>query len=192
MSRPDALKDTDFELALQVATLLYAPHGAKPNKWAGTGEFESFADKWAASDSCFGFGDATGLTVETPFGDHSALIRLETESKHPQLGNGLLANLQLPYSGNNLSAAKDAATLNLNESAGWTDFPLLGCWHSHKNCGDDYGLAFSLFIPNALYQPGLATHVALWFLERARWARETLRPDMVDKTMLEIMKSRPR
>jgi len=190
VSRPDALKGVDFDLALQVVALLYAPHGVKPSAWAGTGEFESFADKWAASDSCFGFGDATGLTVETPFGDHSAIIRLETEPKHPQLGYGLLATLRLPYSGKNLSTAKDAATLNLNESAGWTDFPLLGCWHSRKIRGDDHELAFSLFIPNALYQPGLATHVTFWFLKRARWARETLYPDTADKTMLEIVKSR--
>jgi hypothetical protein len=190
MSRPDTLKNIDFDLALQVAAMLYAPEGAKPSAWAGTGEFEGFADKCATSGSCLRFGSATGLTIETPFGDHSALIRLETEPKHPQLGHGLLANLRLPYSSDNLSTAKDAAMLNLRESAGWTDFPLLGCWHSNKVRDDDHELAFSLFIPNALYQPGLATHVALWFLERARWARETLYPEAPNKTMVEIWKSR--
>jgi hypothetical protein len=190
VSRPDTPKDDGLDEILDVADQVYVPRGKQPSRWAGTGEFESFTEKWGKSDSCFGFGDEKGLTVETPFGDHSALIRLQTEQKHPQLGNGLLATLQLPYSGDNLSTAKDAATLNLNESAGWTDFPLIGCWHSRQYRDDDCELVFSSFIPNSLYQSGLATEVAFWLLKRARWAREKLYPDVVDKTMLEIVKSR--
>jgi hypothetical protein len=191
ISRPDTLKSGPDEI-LDVANQVYVPRGKEPSRWVGTGEFESFADKWAACDSCFGFGNATGLSVETPFGNDSALIQLGTEQQHPQLGNGLLATLQIPYSDDKISIAKAVGVLNSNESEGWTHFPLLGCWHSHKSRGDVDGPAFSFFIPNSLYQPGLATQVTFWFLERARWVRQSLWPDVADKTMLEIMNSRPK
>jgi hypothetical protein len=190
VSRPDTLKHDGHHEILDVAAQVFVPHGRQPSRWAGTGEFESFADEWLKSDTCFGFGDATGLTVETPFGDDSALIRLWTDQQHPQLGNGLLATLQLPYSDDNVSIAKAAAMFNLDESAGWTDIPLLGCWHSHKYRDDQSGLAFSLFMPNALYQPGLASQVTFWLLQRARWARKKQWPNLVDKTMAEILNAR--
>ena len=46
------------------------------------------------SDSAFGFGDKTGLSMETPFGSDSALVRLHTDRPHPSLGSGLLSTLQ--------------------------------------------------------------------------------------------------
>jgi hypothetical protein len=190
VSRSDTRKDGSPDEILNVANQVYVPRGKEPNRWIGTGEFQRFAEEWAQSDSCFGYGDATGLSAETPFGDDTALIRLWTDQKNPQLGNGLLATLQVPYSDDRISIAKTVAVLNLNESDGWTHFPLIGCWHPHKNRNDADGLAFSCFIPNSLYQPGLATQVAFWFLERARWVRKSLWPDMVDKTMMEIITSR--
>lgn len=190
MSRPDALKDAGLDGMLEVAAQIYAPLGEQPSRWAGTDEFTSFADKWAQCDSCFGFGDPKGMTLETPFGNDSALIKLLTDQKHPQLGHGLTATLQLPYVGDKIAIANEAAEFNLLESASWTDFPQLGCWHSNQNRGDQEGMAFSLFIPNALHQPGIVTQVAFWFLHRARWARETKWPKIVDQTMLEIMTNR--
>lgn len=131
------------------------------------------------------------MTLETPFGNDSALIRFRTEEKHPQLGHGLLAALQLPYSADALTIAREAAELNLLEFLEWTNFPQLGCWHSNlQNRADQDGLAFSLFIPNALYQPRLAAQIASWFMQRARWVREQKFPEMKDLTMLEILNKR--
>jgi len=175
---------------LEVANRVYAPLGKRPSQWAGTGEFESFAEKWAKSDFCFGFGDPTGMVIETPFGNDSALIKFSTDEKHPQLGHGLRATLQLPFFENKIATANMAAELNHHEALTWTNFPQLGGWHSHQSDGDRQGLAFSSFIPNALHRPGLATEMAFWFLQRARWVRESRWPDLVDRTMLEILKKR--
>jgi hypothetical protein len=190
VSRPHALKDAGPDEMLEVAAQVYAPQGERPSRWAGTDEFENFANKWGNSDSCFGFGDPKGLTVETPFGNDSALVRLRTEEKHPQLGHGLSATLQLPYFRDAITIAKECAALNLLEVVSWTSFPQLGCWHPHRGRSNQEGLAFSSFIPNALYQPGIATNLALWLLGRARWARELRWPEVTDQTMAEILKSR--
>jgi hypothetical protein len=96
----------------------------------------------------------------------------------------------LPFSGDALSISKESATLNFMEAISWTNFPQLGCWHSHQSRGGGKGLAFSSFLPNALYQPGLATNMALWLLGRARWARERGWPDLQDQTMLQVLQNR--
>ena len=53
------------------------------------------------------------------------------------------------------------AYLNFFEAVSWTGFPLLGCWHPHVSRGEEEGLAFTTFVPNALYQPMIATNLAL-------------------------------
>jgi hypothetical protein len=101
-----------------------------------------------------------------------------------------LTTLQLPYSGDRLTIAREAAELNFLETILWTGFPQLGCWHTNENRNNEGGLAFTLFVPNALYKPGLATQIAFWFLRRARWVREQTFPDMKDITMLEVLNRR--
>jgi hypothetical protein len=189
-SRPETLKDAGLDGILETVAHVFAPEGERPSRWASTKEFEEFAENWAKSDRCFGFGDASGMTLETPFGSDSALIQLRTAEKHPQLGHGLLITLQLPYSADRLTIARQAAELNLCEYILWTDFPQLGCWHCNQSPGKLEGLAFSLFIPNALYQPDLATQIAFWFLRRARLVREFKFPEVEDLNMLEIFKKR--
>jgi hypothetical protein len=139
VSRPDTLKHAGLDEMLEVAAVVYGPLGEKPSRWAGTDEFETFAERWCQSDNCFGFGDPTGLTIETPFGSDSALIRLRSDQRHPQLGNGLLATLQLPFFNDALSISKESATLNFLEAISWTNFPQLGCWHSHQGRGGARG-----------------------------------------------------
>jgi hypothetical protein len=188
-TRPQALRDAPLDDMLGVFADLYAPMGEEPSRFAGTGEFEHFAAKWGQQDTCFGMGEPTELTVETSFGRHSALIRCTTDEKHPQAGHGLWATLRLPYWDDELWTANEVAGLNLMESRQWTGFPLLGCWHSQKE-GDRYGPTFSLFVPNALYMPGLATCIALWFIDRARWVRRFRFPEATDVSMEKILERR--
>jgi hypothetical protein len=189
-SRPEALRDRDLDGILEAIAEVFAPLGETPSRWVATGEFEAFVEKWARSDSSFGFGDTSGMTLETPFGNDSVLIKFLTEEKHPQLGHGLLATLQLPYAADALTIAREAAELNFLEFLTWTNFPQLGCWHSNQNRADQEGLAFSLFMPNALYQPGLTAQIAFWFMQRARWVREQKVSEMKDATMLEVLTER--
>ena len=190
VSRPVGFEGAGLHDILEVADQVYVPHGQEPCRWVGSQEFEEFSQKWAKNDLCFGVGDPTGLSLETPFGEHSILVRLRTSEPHPQLGHGLLGTLQVPSSEGDDDVSVLCAELNFLEATRWTDFPQLGCWHPHQGKGDQKGVAFSTFIPNALYRPGLATNTAFWLLERARWLRQEKWPDMKDLTMLEVLKKR--
>lgn len=101
---------------LETLAQVYAPLGKKPSRWAGTNEFEKFVETWGRSDVCFGLADADGMTLETPFGNDSALIQFLTAEGYPQLGHGLLVTLQLPSDCDDpLIAARTAAQLNYFE-----------------------------------------------------------------------------
>ena len=189
-TKPSNSASPELDGILEVVDQVHAPLGGQPSRFANTGEFEEFAATYAQSHMCFGFGDAAGMTLETPFGADSALIRLRTDERHPQLGYGLLITLQLPWFDEQHEIAKQIADLNMLEMIQWTGFPQLGCWHYAEGRGNLGGPAFTLFIPNALYKPGLATQGAFWFLHRARWVREQKFPTMKDRTMLEILKER--
>lgn len=189
-SRPPGMDAIGLDEILQVAADIYVPIGDEPSRWIGTNEFEAIAKQWGQTDNTFGFGDAGGLTLETPFGGDSALIRLLTDQRHPQLGNGLLATLQLPFFDQPTVVANECAFLNYLERMSWTDIPLFGCWHPHTSRADRDGAAFTTFVPNALYRPGIATNMALWLLGRAAWARKTRWPKLQDLAMAEIIHRR--
>jgi hypothetical protein len=188
VTRPAELQDAGLDDMLEVAAQIYAPLGEQPSRWAGTDEFEQFAQTWGRADNCFGTADPNQMTLETPFGDDSALIRFLTTERHPQLGHGLLVTLQLPYSGDRLTMVRAAAWLNFFEASTWTDFPQLGCWYAREN--RQQGVAFALFMPNALYRPITATNLAFSFLLRARWARELMFPDLQDAAMIDVFERR--
>lgn len=179
-----------YDEVLEVAALIYDPEGKKPSRWSSTNEFIEFAERYARSDHCFGMGDISGLTFETPFGSDSALIMMKSGESHPQLGSGLLVAMKTPYSASDQEIADAVANLNYLESILWTDFPQLGCWHSIEVDGSEFRLSHSTFIPNALFLNGLATNLAFWSLARARWAREQLWPSLKDLPMHEILRKR--
>ncbi|MDW6020608.1 hypothetical protein SAZ10_02400 [Mesorhizobium sp. BAC0120] len=185
-SRPAHLRDIEFNGVLGVVGDIYAPSGKGPSRWSGTDEFEIFAEKWGQSDYCVSMGNRTRLSLATSFGNNFAMIHLLTEAKHLQLGHGLMATLELPYGDTLPAIAKEAAVLNLYETLSWTGFPQLGCWHATESRTDETVLAFTLFMPNALYRPGLATNIAWWFLRRARWVREERYPDVQDLPLTDI------
>jgi hypothetical protein len=100
-----------------------------PNRWVATGEFHRIADRWGRSDYCVCTADNRGLVLEAHLGDGNdgAMIRLSTDQKHPQLGNGLHGALTLPTAGDMKSIVYRCAGLNLMETM-WTDIPQFGCW----------------------------------------------------------------
>jgi hypothetical protein len=142
------------------------PIGREKNRWLGSGEFSNIINRWNTIENCYGNGDDAGLTLETSFGDDTALIMLRTNEKHPQLGEGLLATLQIPFFREPLVIANECAGLNLLD-AFWNDIPQFGCWHPHALRGAQEnveGLAFTTFIPNSLHQPGLASVITNWMV----------------------------
>jgi hypothetical protein len=110
---------------LNLAETVFVPEGKKDSKWSGSDEFEQFTEKHAKNDVCFGLGGKEGMTLETPFGADSAIIRFQTDQQHPQLGNGLLITTQIRSSQRFDDVCAEAAGLNFLESRFWTNFPQL-------------------------------------------------------------------
>jgi hypothetical protein len=180
------------DAVLAAAFSIYRDEGAKPSRWSNVREFAAFARDYAHSDNCVGSGDASSLTLETPFGDNSALIRLRSDQPHAYLGNGLLVTVELPVVQSLRDVSAEAMRLNFLEARTWTDFPQLGCWHVFQAEDEDVGLIHSSFVPNALYGDLVASNLAMWSLQRAQWARRTRWPDLEDKPMSEIFQERLR
>lgn len=181
---PDRSRSGAADAILDVARDVYAPGGAGPSRWDGTGEFEAIAAAHGRSDTAFGFGGPDGLTLETAFGDETALLQLTAGQRHPSLGAGLLSLLRLPVAIGE-DGAERANALNAAEADSWTGVPLLGAWSI-----TDGGLVHGAFVPNALYRRGIAETMSLWALARARWARRVLLPDEEDRPLHEILSER--
>jgi hypothetical protein len=175
---------------LFVAEHVLVPEGRKDSKWIGCEEFRKFADEYGKCDVCFDMADDNGMSLETPFGDDSALINFRTDQRHPQLGSGLLVYTQIRSSQNFCETCVEAAGLNFLESKFWTDFPQLGCWHPHITTEKETNWAHSCFIPNALFMPGLVEYLGVWSVERVQWVRRTRFPKLENKAMDEILLNR--
>ena len=116
---------------------------------------------------------ATGLSVEFPW--HSAkdagpdkltfLCRLSIQERHPCLGRGLLASLQVPTKFADQQAVVNAVTeLNRWESEATDMVPLFGAWCMDPRTRNPM---FTMFLPNELcvIRP---TTVLAWMMHRAR------------------------
>ena len=189
-SAPGGEGDSFVDSILGVGRDFYAPAGGRTSEWLGCAEFCEVAERFGRSDQCFGTGDPNGLTLETPIGETSALIRLLPDVGHPQLGSGLLATVELPFEHPNRDAVDQCLRLNFHEATFWTDVPQLGSWHPQQRHEGTFHAGHGFFIPNALFRPLLATNAALWQVGRARWAKNTLYPDLKDLPMIEVLKGR--
>jgi hypothetical protein len=178
---------------LEAGTELYAPWGAQPSRWAGSGEFPQVIERWGRTEATFGHADEGALTLETSFGDESALLRLITSEPHPRWGNGLLAIVSIPIFTNRQKVHDLAQRLNFTEGHVFNTMgaPFIGSWTAMDLGGDGVACpAYSGFIPNLLYREGLAENLILWGLGRARWARRELWPDVEDEPLPDILNRR--
>jgi hypothetical protein len=174
---------------LSAEAWMRSPHGQQPSKWIGSGEFEKIIEKWGRGDSGFGVANGAGLSMQTPFGDGSAIILLRTDQPHPHLGNGLHVSLSLPHVSDAQSAQARASDMNYLEDREWSKFGVqfIGNWHADEWRGHGFVPEFSCFIPNMVYSPGLAENLVLYAMARAKWARELSRPGATDLPMHAIL-----
>jgi hypothetical protein len=170
--------------------------GKAKSAWIGTGEFEGIVDRWCRSDTAFGVVHNDGLYAHTPFGDDTAILRMVTDQPHPQLGSGLLAMLHIPVVSDPQEAEATCVSLNYLESTVWSKrgIPFVGSWSASESQNSNgerfYTPTFQCFIPNMMYRFGIAENFVLHMLERARWARQTLWPTVVDSSMEAIASRR--
>jgi hypothetical protein len=192
-SRPPMRRSqTILDEMLGIEGWMLSPLGQQPSKWIGTGEFEKIVEKWGRSDSGFGVADKAGLSMQTPFGDASAIILLRTDKPHPRLGNGLHLSLSFPHVSEAESANALAIEMNYLEDRLWSQLGVqfMGNWHADEWRGHGFVPEFSCFIPNMVYFPGLAANLVLYAMARAKWGRQMLRPGAIDLPMHEILKMR--
>jgi len=179
-----------FDDILNVGGAFFAPQGQEPNRFQELDEYTEYAERFGRSDLCFGTADSNQLTFETPIGTSSALIRLRTDVPHPSLGNGLLASLEFPFEKDEVAILEDCLWLNFFESRFWTDVPQMGSWHPRPGRDGQFRAGHSFFVPNALFNNGIATNAALWQFGRARWAKGLLYKDLEDLTMEQVFERR--
>lgn len=115
----------------------------------------------------FATGSPDGITAEFPHPQHSYMLRLLASERHPRLGSGLLATLNLPEGGDDIATACAALSLNAREQSSPTH--CLGSW-----CATSSGLAFSAFFPNAMANDGIPMSAAFNMIHRAKWHCENL------------------
>jgi len=100
-------------------------------------------------------------------GDVHARLELDTETRHPSLGSGLLMRLKLPVDPDPMVAQR----LNANECLE-PDAHQLGAW-----CVDDeHGLMFTGFVPAAAWVPELSRAMVYHLSAKNEWARALLFP----------------
>ena len=121
-----------------------------------------------------------GLTAELPFygatpsilkvarggsGPETALFTASLKEAHPRYGSGCLMRLRLPLSSLDGPAVND---LNRAEAEGAPTYGF-GAW-----CVQDGTPVYALFLPNALYRPGLMKAMTMGAFGRCMGARDFL------------------
>jgi len=156
-----------------------AEEGRNRSAWAGTGEFAEAVELLQRGDMIVRL-DGEGLIAGFPFShaqgggsdlpaDSTAVFEMSTETPHSVHGNGLSTRLYLPLDLPQELACHLCTVLNLLETREFTGSALIGSW-----CREDGGLAFSGFVPNILYHPGMVPNLALAARTRTAWVAAKL------------------
>jgi hypothetical protein len=183
---------------LDVIKLFYAPEGNNPSRF--TEEDFHAAMNLNPSPWLMVNEDEEGLAAEFPFPGcmpPTALLKVDSETKHPQLGSGLFILLRLPLTLRGADVDSLAARLNIAELRNTTRSHFMGSWcvDSERNLnlaqrtllltGDslpvgvlDKGakeiLSFCSFIPSVCHRPGLLENIIYTLGCRTMWANEYL------------------
>jgi hypothetical protein len=153
-------------------------------------EFAEIARVHGKNDLCFGTGGVGGVTLETPFGESSALITVRTDIPHPSFGNGLLASVELPFSDTKEAITDFSINANFSQAVTWSDAPLVGGWHPKESGDGTWHAATAAFMPNFFCRPAMPTYFALSQIRHARFIKETFWPTLKDLTMLDVLQNR--
>lgn len=154
---------------------VFAADGHQPSRYADEFEMDAIAESTRRSTKAASLGaDANGLSIEVSFGQGTSLTSIRANEPHRRLGQGLTVRLNLPMVVEDEEANRLVALLNLHESLGSSEATHVGAW-----CWDEWpvtgrGVAYQLFLPNRLYQQGIAQDAALSSVKRALWADRVL------------------
>lgn len=153
---------------LEFIDLAVRPEGEGDSRYVGEA-MEQLGKELLRPPCLFASGSPEGVTAEYPHPKHSYMMRLMTGESHPRLGSGLLVTLNLPEGSQDVETARAALALNTREAES-PDVPVhfVGSW-----CASVAGLAFNVFFPNVLANPGIPISVAGNTVRRAKWHCDT-------------------
>ncbi len=150
-----------------------------PSPWDAA-EFESVAGLIRQRGYCANAG-ATGVRAELDWapGQVSAMagdsltsrLTLSATSPHPLFGDGLFCKLELPVAFPQDRVVELVNALNQLDSQAIDAPPFFGAWCAVLGTPR---IAWVSFLPDGLYQPGLAGSVAGWMVMRHRIASEVI------------------
>ncbi len=152
-------------------------------------EFETICEQTERINAAsFGAGD-TGISIEVPFGESTALITLNAKEENPRTGAGLGVFLQLPIFASFEECARLAAWLNRKEADGEFLSHCWGAW-SVKKYRDSCTVARCAYLPNALHRPGLAMDVAASSVQKLRLVNRLMNPGVPESSAWEVVAKR--
>lgn len=160
---------------LSVAETLFAPAGREPSRFPAS-ELDEIAED-EAGPSVFSNASDGRLTAEFPFhgatpamltvgregGPETALFTVSVREEHPRYGSGCLMLLRLPVSGFDGPAANDLNRADADTAPTYG----FGAW-----CVENGTPVHALFLPSAVYRPGLMKAMTLGACGHATWARD--------------------
>ena len=168
---------------------LYAPIGVNNSRWIEEPHFDEVVE-FLNSGNCFASAGATGLTAEFAFDENqTSMLKIDADTKHPQLGNGLLLRLFLPINLENTNAEAIAASMNRLETLSNTRTPMIGSWAAVDLSGS-MTLVYVTFLPNVMWGDEILLYFSMVMAIRSAWAVDELAPDVEGGDVVEIITDR--
>jgi hypothetical protein len=168
---PDSGVRNDMDEMLSVVNQAVIPLGREPFHSIGEFEFRRTADM-LNNQNLISTASETGLSAYLPFGDNSALLLVDTEHEHPELGKGLLIRLFLPPE--KILPVTDVdgpfvMDLNSMEQNSFPSGHFLGSW-CLGHVGENVQTAvYVTFIPAIVYNSGILFNMCLSTLCMGSW-----------------------
>jgi hypothetical protein len=175
---------------LGVADAIYIPAGRESSRFARLDEMERIQEFVHDSTLASLGASSTGIAIEVPFGpDDTALIQLHTDVRHPLLGAGLAVRTMVRLDVSSVEAADIAARLQQMQIQTVEGGGQFGAWGVHLD-RDVRRVAWSRFVPNAMFQIGLALDVAIGEMNRAQWLDRLFFPNLPERNAWLLMRNR--
>ena len=158
---------------LNVVDQVVIPEGEKPFHTIGEFEFRRTADI-LNSQNLISTASETGLSAYLPFGDDSAMLLVDTEHEHPELGKGLLIRLFLPPEKILPVDGPFVMDLNSMEQNAFPSGHFLGSWCLGPVGENVQTAVYVTFIPAIACSPGILYNMSISTLCHGRLAEEFL------------------
>jgi hypothetical protein len=175
-NHPNSGVRNEMDEMLNVVDQFVIPVGSEPFCTIGEFEFRRTADMFN-NQNLISTADETGLSAYVPFADDSALLRVDTEHDHPELGKGLLIRLFLPpekiLSVTNIDGSF-IMDLNSMEQNSFPSGHFLGSWCLGPVGENIQTAVYVTFIPAVVCTPGILFNMCISALSHGKLAEQFL------------------